>query len=715
MSITGEPVLTKWTVLLLVGIMVGVASVIGATTIGLLYGAATEKQRARLVESAQSRASMMEAVARFDAVYSSSFPGGSVEATLSQLFDAHSHFRGFGETGEFTLARREGDQIVFLLSHRHDDLEQPRPLPFSSTLAEPMRRALSGQSGSVVGLDYRGVEVLAAHEPVAELKLGIVAKIDMAEVRAPFLHAGLVAVAIAVATIIVGAVLFQAVGSPLARRIAESERRYRLLFENANDAIFIIDPATHRFLDVNENAAGYLGYSRKELLTLDIDAIHTPEAALRNAEVMEELRQNGKVLFEHTHRHKDGTEIPVEISARLVRNGERTVIQSIVRDITERRQAEKALRDSEPKFRLVAEHIPNVFWICTPNLDDMIYVSPAYETIWGRSCESLYRAPSSFLDPILPEDKDDVLRKLAENGGNEWDLEYRIARPDGSIRWIKDKGFPVRNAEGHVTLMAGLARDITHRVETEREVRRAKDEAELANCTKSEFLANMSHELRTPLNAILGFSDVMQEQVFGSLRNEKYEEYAHNIHESGQHLLELINDILDLSKVEAGALNLDEETVRLEELSEAAARLIRPRAENGRVTLENRINGNLPDLLCDQRRVKQILVNLLSNAVKFTDAGGRVDLSGHLEDDGTLSLVVSDTGVGMDDHELETALEAFGQVDGSLARKHEGTGLGLPLTRALVELHGGQMILKSRKNEGTEITVRFPAERVSRD
>jgi PAS domain S-box-containing protein len=208
-------------VLWLVLIMASASLTVAGVAITMLYRAAFEEERARLVETAQSQARLIEAVARFDAIYSQNYPGGSEDATLSQITDAHERYRGFGDTGEFTLARRVGDNIVFLLSHRHHDLENPEPIPFDSELAEPMRRALSGMQGTVIGLDYRGELVLAAHEPVGELNLGIVAKIDLAEVRSPFMRAGGIAVIIAMLVVLIGATLFLRITSPIMRRLKE--------------------------------------------------------------------------------------------------------------------------------------------------------------------------------------------------------------------------------------------------------------------------------------------------------------------------------------------------------------------------------------------------------------------------------------------------------------------------------------------------------------
>jgi hypothetical protein len=209
-------------VFILICIMFTVTVIVEIITIGTLYRAAFNEEKARLVETAKSQARLIEAIARFDASYSTHYPKGPQEATLSQIADAHNHYRGSGETGEFTLARREDNKIVFLLNHRHHDLQNPKPVPFGSELAEPMRLALSGKSGTVVDLDYRGARVLAAYEPVEELDLGIVAKIDLSEIRAPFVKAVSISGVIGVIAIIVGAGLFIYITNPLLKELFET-------------------------------------------------------------------------------------------------------------------------------------------------------------------------------------------------------------------------------------------------------------------------------------------------------------------------------------------------------------------------------------------------------------------------------------------------------------------------------------------------------------
>ncbi len=223
----------------------------------------------------------------------------------------------------------------------------------------------------------------------------------------------------------------------------------------------------------------------------------------------------------------------------------------------------------------------------------------------------------------------------------------------------------------------------------------------------------MSRELRTPLNAVIGFSEVMMAEVFGPVGNPHYTGYVKNINDSGRHLPEVINDILDVSKIESGGLPLNEEPLAVPRLVEASLRLIRERAAAAGLTLLVNVEPSLPPLRADQRRIKQVLLNLLSNAIKFTAAGGAVTVAAERLADGRLCLSVADTGIGMRAEDIPKAMAAFGQIDSALARKHEGTGLGLPLTRSLVELHGGTLELVSTLGEGTMVSVLLPAERLA--
>jgi len=235
----------------------------------------------------------------------------------------------------------------------------------------------------------------------------------------------------------------------------------------------------------------------------------------------------------------------------------------------------------------------------------------------------------------------------------------------------------------------------------------AKDAAEAANRAKSEFLANMSHELRTPLNAIIGFSTIMQKGMFGQL-NEKYAEYAGMVCDSGTHLLAIINDILDLAKADSNALELREEDIDIARVVALSSTIVREMADKAGVDYEVAIADVLPHVRADSARLRQILINLLGNAVKFTPCGGKVSLSAEATEEGGLQFRITDTGIGIPKDKIEIAMSPFGQVDGSLSRTYDGTGLGLPLTKRLVEMHGGTFELSSEPGRGTVITVRLP-------
>jgi PAS domain S-box-containing protein len=260
--------------------------------------------------------------------------------------------------------------------------------------------------------------------------------------------------------------------------------------------------------------------------------------------------------------------------------------------------------------------------------------------------------------------------------------------------------------------MVYVVRDISERVAQEKELLDAKERAESASKVKSEFLANMSHELRTPLNAILGFSEILHGEMFGPLGNERYVGYANDIHRSGQHLLSLINDILDLSKIEAGKRELSEEDVALSQLLRETAELVATGAAKEDLDFRVHVPEGLPFLKADRRALTQIVLNLLSNAIKFTPAGGTVRLGCRVAGDGGLAISVEDSGIGMSKDEIRVAIEPFGQVENVYSRKHQGSGLGLPIIKALIELHGGTLEIRSEPGRGTAASARFPAARV---
>jgi len=313
---------------------------------------------------------------------------------------------------------------------------------------------------------------------------------------------------------------------------------------------------------------------------------------------------------------------------------------------------------------------------------------------------------------VNPDRRSEFVRLMRENGMLSG-FESLVYRRDSSLIWISESCREVRDDDGNLLYYEGTVEDITHRKRAEADLLAAREQAVQSSRAKTLFLANMSHELRTPLNAVLGFSEILQQELFGPLGDPRYREFVDDIHRSGKHLLGIIGDILDMTKVEAGQLRLDEDDVEIAELMQHCGRLIGDQARSSGVVLELQPPAASLALRADSVRLRQILLNLLSNAVKFTPAGKKVVLSSR-DSGGFFQLRVADQGIGMTADEILRAMQPFQQIDNSFSRRYEGTGLGLPLTKSLVELHGGTLEIASEPQVGTVATVRLPRRRLVR-
>jgi two-component system, cell cycle sensor histidine kinase PleC len=389
------------------------------------------------------------------------------------------------------------------------------------------------------------------------------------------------------------------------------------------------------------------------------------------------------------------------------KDGAVVAMTGVVQDVTDLFGAEEALKRSEEQHRLLTEQASDMI---SRNKADgtCVYLTRRSKQLLGYEPEELIGTRTITL--VAEADRPAVSKVLSEvfRTGKPQVATYRLQHKQGHFVWVETSASGILSNDGVIREIVNVTRDVTERKKAEAEIEAARERAEAASRTKSRFLANMSHELRTPLNAIIGFSDILKQEMFGAVGNPRYREYASLINESGQLLLDLIGDILDMSKVEAGKYQLHLEEIGVSDLVESCVRLVHRRAEDSNVKLVTDIPAGSLLVRLDKRAVKQVLLNLLSNAVKFTPKDGSVTLKARLDAD-ILTLSVMDTGVGIAVDDLPRLGQPFEQANIEADLTKTGTGLGLALVKSLVQLHGGAMRIESKLGAGTTVTVTLPA------
>jgi PAS domain S-box-containing protein len=476
------------------------------------------------------------------------------------------------------------------------------------------------------------------------------------------------------------------------------------------DDRLVVSNGKHRQLNAKVKETTQSGTLFADHIRAALEAGLFPSAAGREEEWFEERmarhknpqgpfelhRQDGNVLLVNEEKLPDGSTLVISL------------------DITQRKKTEIALQESESRYRALVESLNIVPWEVDIETFQFTYVAPQATDLLGYPVEDWYR-DDFWSAHIHPEDRETAIAsciEAIERGGNN-DFDYRMITSDNRTIWVRDIIGLVTEINGR-RMIRGVLIDITERKRVEQELSINRELAERADRAKGEFLANMSHEIRTPLNAILGFCQLIENETFGPIGDPNYLDYLRIINDSGQHLLALINDLLDLSRIEAGKYEMADEEIDVSEIICACVLLLSEKAEREVVTIDQDVAGTLPALRADKRAVKQILINLLSNAVKFTERGGKVTVRAGAASDSGFYIQVADTGIGIAPEDIEKALSPFRQLNSKIKDTNEGTGLGLPLSKSLIELHGGSLDIQSEVGGGTTVTVYFPSERIIR-
>jgi|GEM_PF-1488774 len=493
----------------------------------------------------------------------------------------------------------------------------------------------------------------------------------------------------------------------------QSEQRFRNLVETSNDWIWEVDENLV-YTYVSPKVREVLGYEPKALLGTTLYNLMPPLEADRVAQIFATFatEQHPFTCLENTNIHHGGRIVVLETSGTpfFDQTGRFCGYRGIARDITDRKLAEAALRESETRFRQIAENIPDVFWITPSDMKQILYVSPAYEEVWGRSCASLYQSPQSLIEAVHPDDRAQILLAQKESTQQEHSQEYRIVRPDGSIRWILDRAFPVRDEAGNLLRVVGLAKDVTDRKLSEAERKQAEAEtlAALAKARelselKSRFISITSHEFRTPLTTILASTSLLK-NFSHKLSPEDKEKRLHKIEVEVGNMTTLLEDVLLIGQAEAGQTPFNPLDLKLREFCQDLV-------EEVKFTIGATHEF---DLICpydqetvavDEKLMRQILMNLLSNAIKYSTVGSIISLTVELDAENVI-FQVQDQGIGIPEADREHLFQAFHRAKnvGTIS----GTGLGLSIVKNAVTLHRGTITIDSQIGVGTTFTVCLP-------
>lgn len=510
--------------------------------------------------------------------------------------------------------------------------------------------------------------------------------------------------------------------------LRDSEAKFRAFLESASEAIIVTNPKGE-IVVFNAKAEELFGYNRTEVLGQTVEVLiperyrhhHTNHRADYQAHPSQRQMSKTKNL---SAQRKDGSEFPIEAGLSSIETKNGKFVMTFLLDITERRQSEEEIKrlneslerravESETRYQQIVELAEEGIWVIDAQ-SQTTYVNHAMTRILGYTESEMLEHPiSEFID----EWEEIQVNSDLTPANLSWvdKKELKLKTKNGTPIWTYMSTSPVLDENGNLLWSCSLVYDITNRKQAEEQLRQSSERISLANAElaratrlKDEFLTSMSHELRTPLNAILGLAEALQEEVYGEL-TQKQRKSMITIENSGKHLLALINDILDLSKIESGKMELQLDSVSPQSLCESSLTFVKQQAHNKKIHLSSKIPEGISNIALDERRIRQVLINLLNNAVKFTPEGGKVDLEVKGDSDQEiLQFSVTDTGIGIASENIDRLFKPFVQLDSSLSRRYAGTGLGLALVRRIVELHGGSVSLLSEIGKGSRFTVTLP-------
>lgn len=500
--------------------------------------------------------------------------------------------------------------------------------------------------------------------------------------------------------------------------LRRSEREHRALINSVSDVIFETDEQG-RFVFLNESWHAITGQEIDDSLGKYLFALIDANDKEAIQSMFHELVGGRRQSFRTETRLETLSGIrAVEITFSMLRMSEDKGLRVVgtMTDIEKRRRAESALRDAERRYRAIVENSISGIYQISPE-GSFIGANPAMAELLGyNSPEDLVAEIGDVFQQLYarPEERRALVDKLMLEG-RVTGVETEIFRRDGTRLWVIENLRVARDEKGRLTHYEGNMWDITERRRAEEAMQQARLQAEISSRSRMEFLANMGHELRTPLNAVIGFSEIIKDEVMGPVGVEAYKEYAKDIYNSGNALMKVIGEILEVSRIETGNRELNISSFSLQKSVQSCLAIMGSRIEKAGVDVQVDLPEDLPHLVAEELGFKQILLNLLSNAVKFTPKGGQITLAAHMEPSGEMVIDVTDTGIGMTAEEVEKAMQPFGQVQTALSRDNAGTGLGLTIVESLVRLHGGHFRLISQKDVGTTARVVLPAARVMQD